>query len=460
MQQKFIEHIKKFIADNALILPGDSLLVAVSGGADSVCLLDVLFTLKDELSITLSAAHVNHMLRGPESDRDEQFVRSLCDQYRISLFCERIDVARLAKGKNLSCEEAGRYARYEFFHRLKTEYHFDKIATAHNQNDNVETVLMRFLRGTGITGLGGIPIYNSRGVIRPLLSIPRCEIERYLNEKGISYIVDSSNLEDRFTRNKIRNQLLPDIVRAYNPNFIDTMGANIALYRETASFCSRCIDAAFAQLAQRDRFGYIFRISYLLDKDAFILKGLIKKAVFELSGHVITNNSLRTISDAVLSKENFTYTVTSSLTVYIKYRSLFFVQKKAVLPYCYENVGLQSIKIDETGHFVSFASGCGNVSFQDKHVIFIKKSLCKNATFSIRNRRAGDRIFLGACGHKKVKDILIDEKVPAFLRDEIPLLLLNGKIIWVFGLRDDPSFRAQSGEAYIKIRYDKEKKDE
>ena len=354
MKKEFIERIKKTILQNALITPGDSVLVAVSGGADSVCLLDVLHALKEEFSLSLFAAHLNHMLRGKEADRDEAFVRGLCAQYGIPFHSERVDVSHMAKTNKMTCEEAGRKARYDFFLRLKTKYKINKIATAHNKNDNVETVCMRFLRGTGIDGLAGIPIINDLNVIRPLLHASRQEIEAYLEERGISYITDSSNLSDDYMRNQIRHHLLPDILEHYNENFIETLSNNILLYSDAGRLLSKQVEIAFEKLAAKHHYGFRFNLSDLLKNDVYIIKSLIKKSIVELINKDATGKTVQLIYENVVLGDGTSFTVNPFLTIYKKYNQLYFVTKKSMPEFSYVNDGSGEILILETGDKIKF----------------------------------------------------------------------------------------------------------
>lgn len=202
--------VLKTISDNGMISSGDNIIVALSGGADSVCLLHILLSLQDELSINVSAAHVNHRLRGEESQRDENFVRELCDQLGVMLFVKDCDVGALARERKVSEELCGRDVRYEFFSELSKKYSA-KIATAHTLSDSEETMLYNISRGTGLHGLCSIP-YKRDSVIRPLLDVTRSQIEEYLNKNGIAYVDDSTNFrEDLCSRNKIRLKVLPPL---------------------------------------------------------------------------------------------------------------------------------------------------------------------------------------------------------------------------------------------------------
>ena len=208
--------IEKTIIDTCReysLIPKSSIVtVALSGGADSVALLYALNRLKDKLGITVKAAHLNHLIRGDEAFRDEEFVKNLCSSLDIPLICEEIDVPKLAKEQNLSLETAAREIRYEFLNRVCES---GLIATAHTASDNLETVLLNLARGTAIGGLCGIPIKRDN-IIRPIISVTREEIEKYCAENNLSFVTDSTNLSDDYTRNKLRHNIVP-VLRELNP---------------------------------------------------------------------------------------------------------------------------------------------------------------------------------------------------------------------------------------------------
>lgn len=208
--------IEKAIIDTckeySLIPKGSVVTVALSGGADSVTLLYALNRLKDKLGITVKAAHLNHLIRGDEAFRDEEFVKNLCSSLDIPLICEEIDVPKLAKEQNLSLETAARKVRYEFLNHVCED---GLIATAHTASDNLETVLLNLARGSAIGGLCGIPIRRDN-IIRPIISVTREEIEKYCAENNLSFVTDSTNLSDDYTRNKIRHSIVP-VLKEINP---------------------------------------------------------------------------------------------------------------------------------------------------------------------------------------------------------------------------------------------------
>ncbi len=216
MKHKMLDAIKSF----DMLKCGDTVIVALSGGADSVALFDALNSLKEECNLTVKACHLNHLIRGEEAYRDEKFVRDLCDSYGAELFVKRVDVPKMASEQKLSLELCGRLARYEFFDELVKE-HNAKIATAHTASDNVETVLYNIARGTSLNGLCGIK--PKRGdIIRPLILASREDVESYCEENELSYVIDSTNLTDDYTRNNIRHNAVP-VLKGINADLCDTV---------------------------------------------------------------------------------------------------------------------------------------------------------------------------------------------------------------------------------------------
>ena len=181
---------------------GDKVIVAVSGGPDSTCLLYILNGLKEELGITLVGAHINHCLRGDESDKDEEYAKETCESLGMNFYSKKIDIHKISEERNLSCEMAGREIRYDFFKELIVKLKANKVALAHNANDQAETILMRIMRGTGIAGMIGIRPVRDKIYVRPILHLSRKKIENYCMNNNISPRIDKSNLENIYARNK------------------------------------------------------------------------------------------------------------------------------------------------------------------------------------------------------------------------------------------------------------------
>jgi len=262
MRDPVLRHLRQV----GLVAPGDRVLVAVSGGADSVALLRVLLELRSELGIILGVAHLNHGLRGENSDADQAFVAELAARYRLEFFVERVRVAEHAEAKRMGLESAGRKLRYEWLTKVAQENRFDAVATAHTADDQAETVLMKFLRGAGTRGLAGIypqmvRVSGEKGqtgqakvrFIRPLLSTARSDIEAYLASLEQPWREDESNRDHRFRRNRIRHELLPLLEREYNPSFRQTLIETAEVNRGEETFWRDLINDTLNQLGTSER---------------------------------------------------------------------------------------------------------------------------------------------------------------------------------------------------------------
>ncbi|MCI9016556.1 MAG: tRNA lysidine(34) synthetase TilS [Clostridia bacterium] len=216
------EIIINTIKEYNLIKNGDNIVIGVSGGPDSIALLDVLNEIKEKFKFNIYVAHINHMIR-EESKADQEYVKNYCKARDIQCYIKEIPIKIQAKQKKIGTEEAGRIARYEFFEEVLKKTNSNKIATAHNKNDNAETVLMNIIRGSGTTGLKGIEEIRQEKYIRPLIKCTRQEIETYCIQKKLKPCIDKTNKENIYTRNKIRNQLIPYIQKEFNPNIIETL---------------------------------------------------------------------------------------------------------------------------------------------------------------------------------------------------------------------------------------------
>lgn len=233
-----IEKVKKRVLETIeqyhMMEAQDKIILGVSGGPDSMCMLDVLFSLKEELEIELFVAHVNHQMR-TEAKEEEAYVANYCKEKGIKFFVKSIDVKKLAYNSKIGTEEAGRNVRYAFFQELKEKVNATKIAIAHNRNDKVETVMMNILRGSGISGLKGIEA-KREAYIRPIITLDREEIEAYCEEAKLYPKIDKTNAENIYTRNKIRNVVIPYIKQEFNPNIVDTIDRLSKLVTEEEAY--------------------------------------------------------------------------------------------------------------------------------------------------------------------------------------------------------------------------------
>jgi len=218
MKQKVLNTIKKY----NMLKNGDKIVVGVSGGPDSICLLHTLYTLKQELGIEIYVAHINHMIRDV-ADEETEYVKNFCKKLGIECFVKKEDVEKIAKTEKRGTEETGRIVRYSFFEEILEKTNSNKIATAHNSNDKAETVILNILRGSGISGLKGIEAKRDEKYIRPLIEIDREEIEEYCKKNKLEPKYDESNNENIYNRNKVRNEIIPYIKKEFNQNIIKTL---------------------------------------------------------------------------------------------------------------------------------------------------------------------------------------------------------------------------------------------
>lgn len=259
-QKSIIYKVKKHIKENKLIAPGETVIVALSGGPDSMCLFDVLYKLKDHLQINLMACHYNHRLRGEESYNDEKFVKKYCGERGIECFFGLAE-----KENQFKNEEEAREARYSFFEKILGERRGAKIAIAHNSNDLAETFLMRLFRGAGLKGLSAIPSAR-KNLIRPLLSVSRSEIELYLKDEKISFRLDKTNNDPKITRNFIRLRILPLLVQYVNPNIVETLFNSAKIMEEDHAFLLLLAEKEYEKLALPEKSGQT-----ILDRKKWLL---------------------------------------------------------------------------------------------------------------------------------------------------------------------------------------------
>ena len=246
MKEKVLETIKK----HSMIENGEKVVLAVSGGPDSICMLDILNDIKNDETIDINfeivVAHVNHMIR-KEAEEDEKYVKKYCEEKQIEFYSKSIDVQKMANNNKIGVEEAGRKARYDFFDEILEKTNAQKVAIAHNKNDKVETVLMHILRGSGINGLKGIEAKRGK-YIRPLIECERNEIEEYCDNKKLQPRIDKTNFENEYTRNKVRNLLIPYIQKEFNPNLIKTIDRLSNLVAEEENYMDKQVEKAYKEM--------------------------------------------------------------------------------------------------------------------------------------------------------------------------------------------------------------------
>lgn len=408
-----LNKLRAFLKEQALLSPGDSVIAAVSGGADSVAMLFALYLLRDELGVTLEAAHFNHHLRGAESDRDEAFVTDFCGRYDIPL---HLGSGRIVPGKK-GLEAAARDARYAFLRRLP-----GKVATAHTADDNAETVLMRLIRGTGLKGLGAIaPV--SGNVIRPMLTVTRDDVEAFLEEYALPHVEDSSNGTDDFLRNRIRHGILP-LMRAENPRIGENLSAMALLLRQDEA----CLQAMIPEEQVPD-------VSRLKAMEPALRRRALER--FLKAQGVREPEQIH-----ILQAEQLLYHWSPSaamqfpggVTIGRQYDRLVRLECAPELP--------------ETRLSVPGETCIGGKRFVSEYATDLEERpdsvlVCPVGALTVRSRRSGDTMRLPG-GTRSLKKMYIDRKIPASQRAAVPVLADDRGVLAVFGIGTDIRFRPDS----------------
>ncbi|MBU3911846.1 MAG: tRNA lysidine(34) synthetase TilS [Candidatus Omnitrophica bacterium] len=288
MPATFLDKIRSTIKKYRMLDRHDSVLVGLSGGPDSVALLHALAAIKQDYSLKIYIAHIDHMFRGEESKQDRKFCQDLAESMGLTAFCEERDIPKIAEEKGMSSEEVARLERYEFFFRVARENSVDKIAVGHTKDDQAETILMRMIRGSGLSGLGGMnPVKDMKGmvVIRPLINATRQEIEGFIKECGLKCRHDSSNDEVVFTRNKVRHELIPYLEDRFNPNIKEVLVNMAENLRTEDEFLEKFSSRKFKIMSKKSRSGYItVDIGKFKKQPHAIKKRIIRSALKELKG--------------------------------------------------------------------------------------------------------------------------------------------------------------------------------
>ena len=280
MKEKVLKTIKKY----NLIKSGDKIVLAISGGPDSIFMFDILKELRNKLNFEFVVCHVNHMIREEAID-DETFVKEICKKNNIECYVKRIDVKKYANNNKMGTEEAGRVLRYDFFEEILNKTHSNKIAIAHNKNDKVETIIMNLLRGTGLLGLKGIEPIRDNKYIRPIIEIEREDIEKYCKDKKLNPRIDKTNYENIYTRNKIRNIVLPYIKKEFNPNIIESVNRLSEIATEEDNYLNTITENTYNQMLIEDKSNeLVLDLKIFNNQDRVIKKRLVLYIINKIMG--------------------------------------------------------------------------------------------------------------------------------------------------------------------------------
>lgn len=454
-----IDRVIETIRDNSMFSPGDKVIVAVSGGADSMSLLNILYDVRDQLGISLAVAHVNHCLRGNEADEDEEYVKQFCIKKGIEVYIKRVDVNRLAEEKGISCESAGREARYSFFSEVKERINAQKIALAHNANDQAETMLMHIIRGSGMEGLTGIKPVRDVVYVRPIINVKREEIERYCRENNLEFRTDKTNFENIYARNKIRLELIPYIKNNFNEDIISSLNRLGDTIQKDNEYLDFLAEEKYKSYCENNNGKVIIYKKTFSEKES-ILTRIIRKALAEVKGD-LNNFEKVHIYDIINIQKNFTgkkVSLPCNIEAYNNYGDVIiydYKKDKIIKNPCIDAYILEknttnyisSLKVKIT---IRKVGNNEKIDFKT-HVLtkyFDADKLERDIT--LRFRKEGDRFTpLGMKGSKKLKDYFMDLKIPREERDKVPLICCGDDIVWIVGYQVDNRFKVDKGTKNI-----------
>jgi tRNA(Ile)-lysidine synthase len=465
-----IEKVHSQLRRQRLILPGDRVAAAVSGGADSVALLRALLELREELGVVVSVAHFHHGIRGAEADSDLQFVKDLAAVFDLELNCGAGDVPAYARSQRVSLETAARELRHRWFAQLVREGKADKIATAHTLDDQAETVLMRILRGTGSRGLAGIfPAQETKHLIRPLLEVSRREIEAYLGSLGQSWREDSSNQDLSHTRNRVRHELLPRLELDFNPGIRQALADLAEIARGEAAYWEAEVLALLPRLVRPgkpSRSGRATREAsqtLALDLAAFralplALQRYVLQDLGKQQGAALEFKHIQDLMEFIQGPAGpKRLSLPGGLTARVTFRELQISQEKQPPPspaYSYPLRVPGEVAIPELGETIrarvvpagSFIPGYNPEALLDRTRLA--------SELTVRNWRAGDRFFPARTrSPKKLKELLqagrMGREMPLAERKVWPVVESAGQIVWVRGFAVPEAFAFRAGDAVL-----------
>ncbi len=465
-----INKVYETIKEHSLIEDKDNVLIGVSGGPDSVCLLHVLCSLQNRLNINkIFVVHVNHMLRGDEAKRDEDYVHNLCGKLGIEVYSKEFNIRDIAASKGISLEEAGREVRYEYFDKMAEKLGANKIAVAHNKNDQAETILLHIVRGTGLDGLKGMD-YKRDKIVRPLMDIDRNQIEEYCIKYNLNPITDSSNLESIYTRNKIRLELVPFIDKLLKIDITSNLVKMSLLIKDDNKYIEEKTIEMYNQcIVEKDSNSICLDLVLLGKQHTAIQKRILRYAIEVLKGDLKGIEKIH-IQDALNLISHGRTGSEIHLPCGLRIKRSYGIIK------IFENNKKESIAAVKADEKVAIPgetsfSNCGIIlaSLADDKDIGKVNSINQNSLIqffdyeklslgiNLRYRKEGD-VFrpYKSNGTKKLKEYFIDNKVPREIREKVPIIAMNNEVVWIIGYKISDKFKVtENTKRVLRLEYKK-----
>ncbi|AGB40148.1 tRNA(Ile)-lysidine synthetase [Halobacteroides halobius DSM 5150] len=454
-----IEKVKTTIEKYQLLTTGDQVLVGVSGGPDSLALAHILKQLQKDYQLDLHIAHLNHQLRGKRAKQDAEFVKKITSKWQLPVTIESYDVKSYQQEHSLSLEDAARKIRYNFFFNLLDKLNFDKIAVGHHADDQAETVLMKFLRGAGLKGLGGMAPQNEK-IIRPLIELSKSQLQDYCSKYELNPRFDETNAESIQQRNKIRLELLPLLKEDYNNNLVATLNRTAQICRTEDDFLSQQAAQLLEKIIiKQNTEQLILDVEDFVELHVALQRRLIREAIKTLQNDYknIYYQHIENILELVVAqKTGKKIELPGDLIVRLNYNQLIFSQKQLVTKRndFRKLISIGQFKIPELKIKIKSKIVDSDYPWQKEldnpqFGFFDYNKI--GSQFYLRTRKEGDRFYpLGMQGSKKVKDFFIDQKIALWKRDQIPLFVTEkDDIFWVGGLRIDNRFKITNSTTQI-----------
>ncbi len=460
MKEQVLDYIRRY----QMIEKGDHVITGVSGGADSVCLLFVLVLLQDELDLKLTAVHVDHQLRGEKAREDAAFTEQLCKKWKVAYRQYSYPVGDIAAKRGISVEEAGRQVRYECFETVRAASHGDKIAVAHNEDDQAETVLMNLVRGSGLKGLGGIPPVRER-IVRPLLGTKRSQIEAFLAEQGIAYRTDQTNFEDDYTRNKLRLHVLPYLKKEINNQVVTHISESSEIIQQADAYIWKEAEKADAAHVCDTGKGRLLNQSLQTGEAEIIQNYVILKELRGVAGtqRDLTAVHIRAVSGLFDKQTGRKVTLPYGITAERTYEGIE-IRKEQQAPEC--DAGVLALPVPPEGSVCVPGSntvlttcvekrGGSEIIPENEYTKWFDYDIIKG-DLQLRTRLPGDYFMLNKDGgRKKLKLFFRDQKIPREKRGQMLLLAEGSHVLWIPGYRISAYYKVtEQTENILKVQLD------
>lgn len=428
-----IEHIvKDNIEKNNLLSHGDTVVIGVSGGLDSIVLLQVIYNLSIKYyNFNIKVAHINHQIREGSAERDSDFVKNFCENLNVPFFLKVENVKKKAKDLKIGDEEAGRIVRYSFFNELAGEN--GKIITAHHANDNAETLLLHLFRGSGLNGLCGMQ-FKKDNIVRPMLNIKRTDIEKYASDNSINHVEDETNQMDIYSRNKVRLNIIPDIEKNFNKNFISTVNDSMSTFTEDNDFINSFAEDAMKHICSFKNGVLYFDVKHFVQQHISVQKRILTIALmkhFNIDNTYFTHSIIDQIIGVFNGKNTAKYMLKNTFTIQKEYSKVSVFKNEETEPI--------NVPLNKFNGIIKIKNHSFLLSVNDYENVINTTNTCHipindNKDFVFRTPRKDDIFRIEDNKHKKLNRYLTDKKVPQRNRNEIIVLAKDNIVYWVCGI--------------------------